>query len=420
MNTLSVINFALAAVFTICCCYQMVYAAVRLLRRRRTSHAQKLCKYAVLIAARNEEAVIGQLLDSIREQDYPADLLHIYVVADNCTDDTAQVAASHGAVVFQRQNKELVGKGYALSFLLEKIREERPEEHYDGYFVFDADNLLDPHYVTEMNKVFSCGNRVVTGYRNSKNFGDNWITAGYGLYFLRESEYLNRPRDYLGVSCAVSGTGFLFADSLLREVGGWNYHLLTEDLEFTADMIARGERIAYCGDAMLYDEQPRSLRQSVCQRSRWIKGSLQVLAKRGGDLFCTLVTKKSFACYDMLMNSLAVLILTVLSLFVNAGTFIAGVVGDRPELGIFMVSVASFVANAYGMVLAMGLLVMATEWKKIRCKAWKKVCYTFTFPFFMLTFIVAMAAALFGSGQWKPIRHTVALSIGDLGGGRQK
>lgn len=420
MNTLSAINFALAVAFSICCCYQMVYAAIRLFRRRRTFQAQKLCKYAVLIAARNEETVIGQLLDSIREQDYPSDLIHIYVVADNCTDGTAQVAADHGAFVFQRRNRELVGKGYAISFLLSKIREDRPEERYDGYFVFDADNLLDPRYVTEMNKVFSCGNRVVTGYRNSKNFGDNWITAGYGLYFLRESEYLNRPRDYLGVSCAVSGTGFLFADSLLQEIGGWNYHLLTEDLEFTADMIARGERISYCGDAMLYDEQPRSLRQSVCQRSRWIKGSLQVLAKRGGDLLHALVAKKSFACYDMLMNSIAVLVLAVLGLLVNIGTFIAGVVGDRPELGIFAASVASVVANAYGVVFFMGLLVAITEWKKIRCPAWKKVLYAFTFPFFMLTFTAAMAAALFGSGQWKPIRHTAALSIGDLGGGRRK
>ena len=181
METLSTINFLMAAVFAACYCYQVVFAVARLLKKRRRFTAQKLCRYAVLIAARNESAVIAQLLESIRGQNYPQDLVHIYVVADNCTDNTAQIAAACGARVFQRQNKLQVGKGFALRFLLQKIQEEYPQERYDGYFVFDADNLLDPRYITEMNKVFSSGNRVVTSYRNTKNYGDNWITAGYGL-----------------------------------------------------------------------------------------------------------------------------------------------------------------------------------------------------------------------------------------------
>ena len=178
METLSTINFLMAALFVACYCYQAVFAVVRLLNKRRSFTAQKLCRYAVLIAARNESSVIAQLVESIHGQEYPSDLVDVYVVADNCTDDTAAIAAAHGARVFERQNKMQVGKGYALRFLLEKIQENYPQEHYDGFFVFDADNLLDPHYIEEMNKVFSNGNQVVTGYRNTKNFGDNWITAG--------------------------------------------------------------------------------------------------------------------------------------------------------------------------------------------------------------------------------------------------
>ena len=123
MKTLSYLNFVLAALFAACYCYQAVYAVVRLARKRRKYQAEKLCRYGVLIAARNEQAVIGQLIDSIRGQDYPQDLLDIFVVADNCTDDTAQVARARGATVYERQNKYLVGKGYALHFLLGKIYE---------------------------------------------------------------------------------------------------------------------------------------------------------------------------------------------------------------------------------------------------------------------------------------------------------
>ena len=146
--------------------------------------------------------MIGQLLDSIRAQDYPADLFDIYVVADNCTDATAEVCRARGAFVHERQDKVKVGKGYALNWLLERI----PVKKYDGFLVFDADNLLRPDYLTEMNKTFSAGYSIVTSYRNTKNYGDNWISAGYGLWFLREARYLNGARMALGSSCAVSGT----------------------------------------------------------------------------------------------------------------------------------------------------------------------------------------------------------------------
>ncbi|WP_322180430.1 glycosyltransferase family 2 protein [Neglectibacter caecimuris] len=420
MKTLSYINFALAAIFAACCFYQAVFAIVRLSGKRRRFQTRKLCRYAVLIAARNEQAVIGQLLDSIRGQEYPAELIDTYVVADNCTDSTAQVAASHGAMVYQRQNKAQVGKGFALAFLLGKLQEEHGEKRYDGYFVFDADNLLDPHYIAEMNKVFSSGHRVVTGYRNTKNFEDNWITAGYGLWFLRESEYLNRPRDTLNIGCAVSGTGFLFADSILKEQGGWDWFCLTEDLEFTAEMVIRGEKIAYCGDAVLYDEQPSSFKQSLRQRSRWIKGYFQVIAEHGGDLLHTLTATGRFACYDMLMNTIPAAVLTVLSFLVNTVMFFVGMVSARHEMGLFAFSVISALVNSYGVLFLMGLMPLVTERKRIRCSRRKRVLYAFTFPLFVFTFGIAMLLAVFGNVEWKPIRHSVAVSIGDLSDPSQK
>lgn len=415
MRTLSYLNFLLAALFAACYCYQFVFLIVRLLRKKRVFRAQKLCRYAALISARNEEAVIGQLIESIKAQDYPSDLLDIYVVADNCTDSTAEVAAKHGATVFERENKEQVGKGYALKFLLGKIQEACADP-YDGYFVFDADNLLDPHFVTEMNKVFSNGNQAVTSYRNTKNYGDNWVTAGYGLYFLRESEYLNRPRDYLRTSCAVSGTGFLFSHKLLEKVGGWNYFLLTEDLEFSADLIVRGEKIAYCGDAVIYDEQPQQFGQSIRQRSRWVKGYLQVMAKKGGSLLKTMVNTGNFACFDMVMNTIPVVVLTVLGILLNSVMFVVGMTSAREEMGIFFASVILGAFNSYLIMYAMGLITLVTEWKRIRCSKQKKILYSFTYPFFLFSFGIAMLIAMFGSVEWKPIKHTVALSISDMGG----
>ena len=155
--------------------------------------------------------VIGQLVKSIKNQNYPMELVDIFVVADNCTDQTASVARKAGAIVRERFNKAQVGKGYALDYMIKIIeRDFFLTKNYDGIFVFDADNLLDENYIAEMNKTFNQGYRVVTSYRNSKNYDQNWISAGYALWFLHEAEYLNLPRMVLKSSCAISGTGFLY------------------------------------------------------------------------------------------------------------------------------------------------------------------------------------------------------------------
>lgn len=221
MDTLRMTNYIIAVVFFVCYAYQFLYIPVPwLLAKRKAAKAAALeatpHNYAVLICARNESAVIADLIGSLRSQTYDQSLLHIFVLADNCTDDTSAIARSAGATVYERFNNVQVGKGYALQTLLSHLEQDYPAG-FDGYIVFDADNILDPGYIAAMNRTFSQGYDIVTSYRNSKNYGDNWISAGYALWFLRESRYLNHARSLLGTSCAVSGTGFLFSRAVLEE-----------------------------------------------------------------------------------------------------------------------------------------------------------------------------------------------------------
>ncbi len=283
-------------------------------------------KYAVIIAARNEELVIGQLIKSIKNQKYPEELIDIFVVADNCTDNTAQVAEQAGAIVRERFNKAQVGKGYALDYMIKIIEREYSSRKYEGYFVFDADNLLDENYIAEMNKTFNQGYRVITSYRNSKNYDQNWISAGYALWFLHEAEYLNLPRMVLNSSCAISGTGFLVHADLIKDNGGWIHHLLTEDIEFSVSQIIKGEKIGYCRSAMFYDEQPVTFDQSWHQRLRWAKGFYQVFAKYGRDLISGIFQGKRnrFSCYDMTMTIMPAMLVSSISIMVNGLFYLAG------------------------------------------------------------------------------------------------
>lgn len=256
LSFVDIFNFCVFLTFTICYTYQLFYVLVVLTRRAPKKMARANHRYAVMVAARNEETVIADLIHSIKVQNYPAELIDIFVIADNCTDNTADVAREAGAIVFPRSNDKLVGKGYALDYGLKAIWEQYADRDYEAFFVFDADNVLDVNYFREMNATFDNGAKASTSYRNSKNFGSNWISAGYGVWFLREAKFLNQARLTLNTSCAVSGTGFFIAADILKAAGGWKWHLLTEDIEFSAASIIDGVRISYCPTAVLYDEQP--------------------------------------------------------------------------------------------------------------------------------------------------------------------
>ena len=269
-----------------------------------------------------------------------------------------------------------------------------------------------------MNKTFSAGFEIVTSYRNSKNYGDNWISAGYALWFLREAQYLNRPRAALGASCGVSGTGFLFSDRILQKCGGWNFFLLTEDIEFTAHNIVNGERIGYCPTAVFYDEQPTSFRQSVRQRLRWARGYLQVLRQYGGELLRGCL-RGSFSCFDMLMNIAPAALLAWCGILVNlVGLTMQCIRGAG--ISAVLLSAGQSVGSLCLTMLVLGLITTLSEWRRIHCSTARKLFYTLTFPLFMLTYIPISAAALVCRPGWKPITHSKSVCIQELAEGRMQ
>ena len=414
METIKLINFIIATVFFICYSYQFAYILVPYLKKEKPHKPVELHRYAVLISARNEELVIGNLLDSISAQDYPSRLVRVFVVADNCTDETAKVTRAHGAIVYERFNDKLVGKGYALEYLLDRIGEEYGDV-FDAYMVFDADNLLSEDYIRCMNETFSDGYRIITSYRNSKNYGDNWISAGYALWFLREAKYLNNARYLLGTSCAVSGTGFLFGREILKSCGGWPFHLLVEDIEFTIHNVVSGEKVGYCPRAVLYDEQPTKFSQSWKQRMRWARGYIQILRKYGGDLLHGIFAKRSFSCFDMTMNIAPAVILSFLGIIINVGAAVYSVLNGGGA-DVLLQSFGQLILNTCIMMFIIGAITTISEWKNIYCSTPKKILYAFTFPLFMLTYLPICIVALFRPVKWEPIVHDRVRTLSEVRG----
>ena len=353
------------------------------------------------------------MIDSIKNQSYDKDKLTIFVVADNCTDNTATIALSAGAVAFKRKNTTHIGKGYALDFLIKQIDADYGLETFTGFFVFDADNLLDENYIAEMNNLISQGYSILTSYRNSKNYATNWISAGYSLWFLREARFLNGSRMSLKTGCAISGTGFFLATSVLRENQGWPFHLLTEDIEFSVDQAIRGNTIGYCSTAIFYDEQPETFSQSWKQRMRWTKGFYQVFGKYGLPLTKAIIFKRNFQAYDMLMTVFPGMIITSLSMTVNLLVVVVGYllgIEVAPILSVFLLSLATF----YTLLFTLGLVTVVSEWARIHCATKLKIVYLFTFPLFMLTYMPMAIPAMFSNVGWQPIRHTSTKTLSDV------
>ena len=401
------LNFAVVVLFTLLYLYQGFYVVVGLVCRRWQDRHQpsRLHRFAVIVSARNEEGVIGELLESLNRQNYPKELLDLYVVADNCTDDTAGVARRAGAFVYERFDQVHKGKGYAMDYLFRRLKEEG-KDCYDGYFVFDADNLVDANFVAEMNRTFDQGYDAVTCYRNSKNFAANWISAGYSIWFLREARFLNFPRTLLGTNCHVSGTGFLVSARVIEDNGGWPFHLLTEDIQFSVDCAIQGKKIGYCDKAVVYDEQPTTFRQSWRQRMRWSQGYLQVFRDYGARLLRG-IFRGSFSCFDMSMAIMPAFVLSTVSILVNLTLGVVGALAGDNLLVAFE-SVGQMLLNIYLTLLVLGGITTITEWKNIRTSPVKKIVYMFTFPLFMFTYIPISLAAFFCKPQWKPIEHRVS------------
>ena len=273
------------------CLYAVYFGVVALFGLRKKLPAAPQAKpekrFALVVAARNEAAVIGHLVDSLYGQ-------------DNCTDDTEAVAAGRGARIF-RPEGVIRSKGEVLTQVVDKIV---LAEEFDAMCVFDADNLVDGQFLARMNDALVSGAQVAQGFRDSKNPEQSAISGCYSICYWMLNRFYNGARSALHLSALVNGSGFAVTTALLRRLGGWHTVTMTEDYEFSAQCAMLGERVHFVPEALIYDEQPLTFRQSWKQRRRWTTGSLQGLQNYGHGLFSSFVLHGSLICLDMYLTFL--------------------------------------------------------------------------------------------------------------------
>ena len=398
LESLSVVLMVIPRVFGL---YFFAVALFCLKRPKRFEWAEAKTRFACLVAARNEEAVIGRLVESLRDQDYPTRLYDIYVIPNNCTDGTEEAAIRAGASIF-RCVDPVRCKGDALHQAVARLL----PQGYDAFCVFDADNVVDRRFLSRMNDAFCGGAEVAKASLRAKNPGDSWVSGWYGLYFTLFDFFYSRARANCGLSAKLVGTGFAVHRRVLERLGGWNTKTIAEDAEFSAQCAALGVRIHYVPDALTYDEAPIRFSVSMRQRRRWCSGVMTVAEQRAGTLLPLFGKKGGLRAFDMLIFLITPFAQALSCLPLALSAAVAAAEGD---LSGWALTVGGGTALGWAALTLFGAVLA-----RLGGYGAEVTGSVLTFPIFMASWLPLQILSLVRrTREWKIIEHTRSLSVED-------
>lgn len=268
--------------------YQMVLTVFGFKRKTKDyADHDPQSRFLVLVPAHNEEKVIGDIIENLERMDYPRELYDFYVIADNCTDGTAERARSLGARVLETHKPTPdapTGKPLALKRALEQLGNYA--ERYDLMMIFDADNLIDTNMFREVNSQYLDKGKpdFIQCYLGSKNKSGVVAWFYYTSYTIT-NRFFQLAKYRLGLNCSIGGTGFAMSTAYLAQRGGWTTVSLTEDFEIQVEATLDGRRILWNHNTRVYDEKPTRLRASLRQKTRWAQGHWFVALRNTGKVF---------------------------------------------------------------------------------------------------------------------------------------
>lgn len=349
-------------------------------------------RFAIVIPAHNEQLMIAHTLYSIYSMIYPKHLYEVFVIADNCTDDTAGISEKIGATVLERTNNEERGKGYALKWAFKKIIQQGK---FDAIVVFDADSHISGNFLTVMNYYLEQGSKVIQSTDLVEAQSDNWNSQmtliGFTLY------NVVRPlgRKYADFSMGLRGNGMCFTSDVLEE-NPWEAYSLTEDIEYGIKLILEGINIDFAPEAKVVAKLPEKLKNAESQRQRWEMGRYPIISKYSIPLLKQFFKKRSLTYLDTFLDLVMppmVNLLLLISLFfmLNIGVYLLGYEG------------ALLLSGLWGALLMIALLHLLIGFKA--AKAEKKLYVAlFHVPKYAIWKLALYAKSMIYGGQKEWVR----------------
>lgn len=415
---LSNILTGIAFIFSV---YYLIIALFGIYRKKDLDDVNPEKRFALIVAAHNEEVVVKDIVVSLNNLDYPKELYDTFVIADNCTDNTAKRAMEAGALVHERFDDKKKGKGYALEWMFNRIF--HMDKKYDAVCIFDADNLVSKNFLKEMNKKLCSGSKVIQGYLDSKNPMDTWITGSYSITFWANNRMAQLAKINMGISSQLGGTGCCMDTEILKKLG-WGATCLTEDLEFTCKLVSNGYKVDFAYDAVVYDEKPLTLVQSWRQRKRWMQGFVDVSSRYFFNLMKLGIKKMSLTAIDCAIYTIQPLLFILFGLTTVIGVFkfILGsyeyvmnsynkvVITTNASMGMTILTIfATFV----GLVMLLYTPILLISEKKFNFKV---LIYYIIMPIYIVTWLPICIQAIMDKDnkEWDHTIHSRSVDISDL------
>ena len=379
-------------------------------------------RFLVLVPAHNEEAVIGDIINNLSHMDYPRELYDFYILADNCTDHTADVARSHGANVlefFKDGPDEPTGKPIALQKALNAL--EGYQDKYDLVMFFDADNLMDPNMFREVNSQYVDADGkadIIQCYLGAKN-RKGVVALFYYMSYTITNRFFQYAKSRMGLNSVIGGTGFAVNARYLYERGGWTAMSLTEDFELQVEATCEGRRILWNNNVRIYDEKPTAFRASFRQRTRWAQGHWYVAFKNTGKLIRALAQGRirplEFFSTFMYLYSLTPYVVLILQLILTGLLEGARLLGWLPPAAARAAALSWEAANLPGIALffyCFVFLFYAAEWMDNRIRPQISVFIPMLWSMLLNTFVAgwAQVVGLFKHRQqnnWVKTEHKI-------------
>ena len=408
MKYLYLLRQAIVYILVIFWIYELAISLCSLIKfKDKPLLKNKKHKFMAIIPAHNEEAVVGNLVESLINQDYDKELYDIYVIADNCTDNTAKIAKEAGAIVYERFDEAHKTKGYALNWFLKQKIEENAD--YDAFLIFDADNIVDKNFIKVMNKKLCQGEEVVQGYKDIKNPTESWVSAGYAFFYWTMHRFYHLARYNIGLSPLLNGTGFMVKFDLIKQ-NGWDTKTLTEDIEFSLKQIIKGRKLGWATDAIVYDEQPEVFKASWKQRSRWTVGHIQCMKAYTKDLALAIKKNKTIMNFDGLLyiiGSIPMFIVSMLLVFSNFAIYLL----DSMSTTELILNIAKFIIPTFFLPILTALFTMYLDKKPIK----PMLKWALYYPLFMGSWLLINFKCLFKQDtSWEKIDHVRSVKIKEI------
>ncbi|MDE6505034.1 MAG: glycosyltransferase [Clostridia bacterium] len=313
-RVLSIINYIILILIALPLLLQILYVALSFLKMKTWKKSDKQCRIAYLIPAHNEDAVIYDTVKSIIEkQQYPREKFDVYVVADNCTDKTAELAEKAGAIVLIHNDPDPAHHMalYPLKYGIDHIinLEENP---YDLVIHLDADNHINDVFSQKMNDAFQAGVEFARPYEGALNSTQNFYTKACSLFYAFDSRFGSRVRERLHLSAHVDGAGATMSVNLLKRTGGYDVTSMTDDAEFSLKRMLEGVKGHFVEEAIVYQDSPSSFKDTMNRNRRIGGGVMDLMKSRFGEIVRTFFKTGNMSLMEMLsmymLNFLNVLI----------------------------------------------------------------------------------------------------------------